>query len=154
MQLKLSGHCLMAASSQFWEQMLGMTLEPAAPGGLIRVGQPHMLGYVILSGSWTGLIEVRLEDRLSSAATAAMLMQPAESLTDADRLDATREIANIIAGVIKSCLPQPCSMSLPEAVLKAGEYVPDPHARDSMAVAFRHGTGDLLVTISETEAEQ
>ena len=50
-------------------------------------------------------IEVRIDERLEYRATAAMLMQPIETVGEADTLDAIKEIANMIAGSIKSSLP-------------------------------------------------
>jgi len=36
-----------------------------------------------------------------------MMMQPLETVAESDALDATKEIANMIAGTIKSALPAP-----------------------------------------------
>ena len=50
-----------------------------------------------LFGNWNGRIEVRMARNLADMATAAMLMQPVEAVVEADTLDATREIVNMIA---------------------------------------------------------
>ena len=67
-----------------------------------------------------------------------MLMQPPETVAEADRLDAIKEIANMIAGVIKSSLPRPCAMSVPEAVLKPEKFCSAMRNMYSVAVAFHH----------------
>jgi hypothetical protein len=46
-----------------------------------------------------------MAEALAYEATAAMLMQPVASVEMADTLDATREIANMIAGIIKCPYP-------------------------------------------------
>ena len=61
---------------------------------------------------------------LAYQATAAMMMQPLETVAEADALDATKEIANMIAGVIKSSLPRPCTMAVPESTVEAGDSAP------------------------------
>jgi hypothetical protein len=83
-----------------------------------------------------------------------MLMQPLESVGEADKLDATKEIANMIAGTIKSSLPRPCSMTVPEAAVELEQYNSGAPAEDSLVVLFRHETGNLLVRVWEQECLQ
>jgi CheY-specific phosphatase CheX len=151
LQARLDEQCVINASEQFWEQMLAMTLETLPISGEFCVGAGHMLGTVTLSGVWKGRIEVRMAKGLAHRATASMLMQPVETVNAADTLDATKEIANMIAGVIKSSLPRPCTMNVPEAAVEAKVYCSRPRTEDTLAVAFRHTTGDLMVSIWEQE---
>ncbi len=143
--------CVIKANSQFWEQMLAMNLDPVPADGDCCVGAKHVLGSVQLGGVWKGRIEVRMAEGLAYQATAAMMMQPLETVAEADALDATKEIANMIAGTIKSSLPRPCTMTVPESAVEAGGYCRPPQTDDSLAVAFRHESGDLMVRIWEEE---
>jgi len=85
-------------------------------------------------------------------ATAAMLMQPVEAVVEADTLDATREIVNMIGGLLKSALPS--------AVLHDGSRVGDCSGEallgaaweKQLTVAFRHEAGGLLVRVREEVA--
>ena len=86
--------------------MIAMRLEPVPDSEMLCVGPEHLIGSVSLSGMWKGRIEVRLAEGLAQTATAAMLMQSVETITEADALDATREIANMLGGAIKSSLPR------------------------------------------------
>lgn len=151
MRAKLGEQCVIKANAQFWEQMLAMTLDPVPAAGDIQLAAGHMLGSVSLSGVWKGRIEVRLTGRLAHEATATMLMIPVDTVGDAETLDATREIANMIAGVIKSCLPRPCAMTVPEAALEDTACSIEPHAIDTVVVAFRHAAGDFIVRVWEQE---
>ena len=90
-----------------------------------------------------------MAEGLAYQATAAMLMQPVESVGVADALDATKEIANMIAGVIKSSLPRPCTMTVPESTVEAAGFCSAAQTEDSLVVAFRHASGDLMVRIWE-----
>ena len=92
-----------------------------------------------------------MAEGLAYRATAAMLMQPMETVSEADTLDATKEIANMIAGVIKSSLPRPCTMNVPEATVEAKGYCSRSLTEDTLAVAFRHASGDLMVSVWEQE---
>ncbi|MGA2754568.1 MAG: chemotaxis protein CheX [Terracidiphilus sp.] len=88
---------------------------------------------------------MRLAEALAHAATAAMLMQPVDTITEADALDATREIANMLGGVIKASLPRPCSMDLPESSVATDGLCMRPRTDDVLSVTFRHDTGTLLL---------
>jgi hypothetical protein len=78
-----------------------------------------------------------------------MLMQPVETVTEADALDVTREIANMLGGVIKTSLPRPCSMDVPESSVAADGLRMRPRTDNLLWVAFRHDTGMLLLRVWE-----
>jgi CheY-specific phosphatase CheX len=151
MRANLDEQCVIKANSQFWEQMLAMTLAPLAGPEDLCVGAGHVLGSVNLGGVWKGRIEVRMAEGLAYQATAAMMMQPVETVGEADALDAAKEIANMIAGTIKSSLPRPCTMNIPESVVEAEGFCGPPESEDSLVVAFRHASGDLMVRVWEEE---
>ncbi len=151
MRAQLDEQCVIKANSQFWEQMLAMTLDPISISGEFCVSPGHVMGSVNLGGVWKGRIEVRMAEGLAYQATAAMMMQPLESVGEADALDATKEIANMIAGTIKSSLPRPCTMTVPESVVQAEGFCDMTQTDGSLAVAFRHSSGDLMVRILEEE---
>ena len=152
MRPELDHQCVVKASAQFWEQMLAMQLHHAEDRD-ICLGEQHAAGSVSLSGVWSGRIEVRMARALAIQATAAMLMQPIESVTETDTLDATKEITNMLGGVIKSSLPRPCSMTVPEAHIESGSFCHETERGDLLIVAFRHEAGDMLVRVWETAPE-
>ncbi|HEX4287112.1 MAG TPA: chemotaxis protein CheX [Terracidiphilus sp.] len=147
MQIGVDQSSIIKASSQFWEQMLAMKLDPMATLDGFCLGAGHVLGTVILSGAWSGSIEIRMDEGLTLQATAAMLMQSPESVQEADTLDAAKEISNMIAGGIKSSLPRPCAMTVPEAAVAGCRYCGAMRAQHSVAVAFRHDAGEMIVSV-------
>jgi len=151
MRALLDEQCVIKANSQFWEQMLAMTLAPLTAPEEFCVGAGHVMGSVNLGGVWKGRIEVRLAEGLVYQATAAMMMQPVETVGEADALDAAKEIANMIAGTIKSSLPRPCTMNVPESVVETNCFCGPQRTEDALVVAFRHASGDLMVRIWEQE---
>jgi hypothetical protein len=68
-----------------------------------------------------------------------------------DTLDATKEIANMIAGVIKSSLPRPCAMTVPESVVALEEYASPQAGEAALVVVFCHAAGDLMVRVLEQQ---
>jgi len=151
MRARLDETSVIGASNQFWEKMLAMTLVPVPIQEQFCVGARHLLGSVNLAGAWTGRIEIRMAHKLAFTATAVMLMQPIETVAEADTLDATKEIANMIAGVIKSSLPIPCSMTVPDSVFETGDHCQVRCTEDTLAVAFQHADGAMMVSIWEQE---
>lgn len=151
MRASLDEKSIIKANAQFWEQMLAMSLEPMTFAGQFCVDEGHVQGTVTLSGAWNGRIEVRMDVGLAHQATSAMLMQPLDSVVDADTLDATKEIANMIAGVIKSSLPRPCSMTVPESAIETERFCGHASTEDSIVVAFHHTAGDMMVCVREQE---
>lgn len=147
------------ANAQFWEQMLAMQLAPIEwIGALVPsvrcIGVRHVAASCSLSGIWSGRIEVRLSRGLALTATSAMLMQPEDQVEDADMLDAAKEIANMIAGTLKSALPRPCSMSVPSAGIEDDDLCVLPRTEDSLTVFFAHDSGELMVRVCEAEAQE
>lgn len=154
MRVAVTEESIVKANAQFWEQMLSMHLDPIVPNASDEaqercIGQEHVLGSCTLSGVWSGRIEVRLSQGLALVATAAMLMQPVEAVRAEDMLDATREIANMIAGTIKSALPRPCLMTVPMAEVEFNDFCILPRTSDSVTVFFHHGTGEFMVRVWE-----
>ena len=119
MRAPLDEQTVINANAQFWNQMLSMTLDPLKTDRQFCLEPGHLLASVGLDGVWKGRIEVRMGEGLAYQATAAMMMQPLESVAEADALDATKEIANMIAGTIKSALPRPCTMTVPDSIVTA-----------------------------------
>lgn len=154
MQADLNENNIAHANSQFWEQMLAMKLEIAACSDGFCMSAEHVEGTIRLSGAWSGLVEVHLAAGLAYEATAKMLMLPVQSVTEADILDAAKEIANMIAGVIKSSLPRPCSMAVPESAMVHESFCCHSATADTLAVAFDHPSGNLMVRVREQECLQ
>ena len=151
MGIELDESSIIKANFQFWEQMLAMKLEPLPSTVEFCLEAGHVLGRVSLSGAWNGQIEVRMDEGLTHQATAAMLMQPLAEVIDADALDATKEIANMIAGVIKSSLPRPCAMTVPEAETNLEQFCGEMRDEHSVSVVFRHAAGTMMVRVQMQE---
>jgi CheY-specific phosphatase CheX len=154
MHVAVTEESIQNANALFWEQMLAMQLQPIVlkreNNAQARcIGAEHVAASCSLAGAWNGRIEVRLSRGLALTATAAMLMQPEESVQAADTLDATKEIANMIAGTLKSALPRPCTLTVPCAEIVSGDFCILPRTQDSVTVFFHHDSGELMVRVWE-----
>ena len=92
MRAQLNEESVVKANSQFWEQMLAMKMDTLPVAEEFCVGDGHMLACVDLSGQWKGRIEVRMAGNLAYEATAAMMMQPVDTVVEDDALDAPRRL--------------------------------------------------------------
>ena len=151
MRAQVDSASVIKANAQFWEQMLSMSLTPCDECKENALPPGHFRGAVSLGGAWKGLIEVRLSPGLAYQATAAMMMQPVDTVAESDVLDASKEIANMIAGTIKSSLPRPCSMTVPEADVSDGNFHRPAEGEENLLVGFRHESGGFVVHIHEVE---
>jgi CheY-specific phosphatase CheX len=133
--------------------MRAVSLEALSPEKLF-LGAGHLSCVVALKGVWRGHVEVRMANGLAYKAAAAMMMQALDTVGETDVLDATKEIANMLRAAIKSSLPRPCSMTVPESAVEQEEFCGSAGAEDSLVVAFHHSAGDLMVRIWEQECTQ
>ena len=88
---------------------------------------------------------------LAYEATAAMLMQQVDSVVEADALDATKEIANMIAGVIKSSLPRSCTMTVPESEIVVETFNKGSNCANCLDVCLRHDFCEFYARVGEQE---
>jgi CheY-specific phosphatase CheX len=151
MRAEIDEQHVIEATSRFWEQMLQMKLEPEPIKQQICVGHQHVLSRIDLNGAWQGRVEIRMAEDLARTATAAMLMQPIETVSAADMMDAISEVANMIAGVIKSSLPQPCRMCLPQSKVEECNFCGEQSSVNTIDVTFRHADGKMVVRVAEEE---
>jgi CheY-specific phosphatase CheX len=154
MMANLNPGSIAHSNSQFWEQMLDMKMEAAVSAEGFCLSAGHVEGTIKLYGAWSGLVEVRLSAGLAYEATAAMLMQAVENVVETDVLDAAKEIANMIAGVIKTSLPRPCSMAVPQSAIASERFCCPLATADTLAVAFHHASGSSMVRVREEQCRQ
>jgi chemotaxis protein CheX len=76
-----------------------------------------------VAGSWNGLAVLRCGLPAAQEIAAVMLdVDPASASAD-DCIDALGELVNILAGNVKSLLPQPSHLSLPQVILGRAKIV-------------------------------
>jgi CheY-specific phosphatase CheX len=99
-----------------FDTMLGMAIDPSVGGAVFPPPEPQVIGMVGLAGAITAVVCLRVPESFSEGLTRAMIAAgPDEPLTEADVNDVIGELANIIAGKLKSCFQtnSPCNLSLP-----------------------------------------
>jgi hypothetical protein len=151
MRAKVDKQCVIHANAQFWEQMLAMTLVPLPTPAEFSVAAGHLLGSGQARRRVAGAHRGAPDRRLGLPGNGGNDDAAAGDSRRDRRLDATKEIANMIAGVIKSSLPRPCIMTVPESGVQTERFRAPAQTEDSLAVAFHHASGDLMVRVCEKE---
>lgn len=123
-----------------WSAYLS-TFEAPTPSS--EPGGAELVGSVRVSGAWQGAVDLALSAPTARLAAAAMLALPDEELDDQDVRDAVGELANIVGGNVKSLLPAPTTLSLPELV--PGRHGPPALGVRLLAEATLGGVGVPIV---------
>jgi chemotaxis protein CheX len=71
---------------------------------------------VSIAGAWSGCVALSLSSGLIQAAASKMLNCDPNALTNEDQQEVATEIANMIGGNLKSILPAPSILSIPQIV--------------------------------------
>lgn len=125
----------------------GMDGAGLADAGLAGAG---LAGAVVTAtvrilGAWRGCVVLTTPEPLARAAAAAMLGVRTEQLSRADVADAVGELANVVAGNLKSLLPAPSTLSLP--AVAAGLVLPAPGAALLNDVLLTGPAGSVALTV-------
>jgi chemotaxis protein CheX len=101
---------------------------------------------VQIDGAWQGAVLLQCPSTLASTLTAAMF-QATATPPFADVRDAMGELANIVAGNIKSLLPERCHISLPAVALGSHQHFSILSTETVACVSFICDGQPLLVTL-------
>lgn len=134
---------------EVWSTFLGEELRPYEIERPAELPPSLLSCQVRISGSWNGIVTLTMTEAGATSVARAMFDRRHGELGRRDLDDAVGELGNIVAGNIKSCLPEPSVLSLP-----------------SVAATVQPSTGEVrvdvtlawdahlaLVTLTETETE-
>jgi chemotaxis protein CheX len=128
--------------------MLGSEAWPD-PDGAAGASYPVM-GVVFFAGAWKGAVQVELESSLAYQITAHLMAVPPPDRDDSDVRDAIGEVANMIAGNLKSTLPPDTVMSMPAVVAGSDFALTVIGSNQSTRMAFATPNGRFTVTLVQT----
>ena len=98
-----------------WSSLLECPLQESPWDQAQAQADPCLSAWVWFSAGWDGALHLTCSSDLAKLVAAALFGgEPGERST-ADAKDALGELANMVGGNIKSLLPSPCSISIPES---------------------------------------
>ena len=127
--------------------MLNMEVEPKGHG------QPHSEGSITAAvhfvGEWKGAVLLRITSEQACTLAARFIPVRSPAQFDDDVRDAIGELANMIAGNLKSVLPPGVALSMP-SVLEGSNYAMRICGGNlAKSVRYSSEAGDFLVTLVE-----
>ena len=108
-----------------WDACLASAWEPLEDGTREPLDGEVVVAQIRIVGDWSGAVALELSD--AAAMTAAQVMLHADEVDSDEVADAVGELVNIIGGNLKSLLPTPSKLSLPQVA-----HVPGPAATDGV----------------------
>ena len=133
-------------TQEIFSTMLGIKVWPVerAPDG----NQAHaVVGALHYAGPWKGVLLLECQPLQASAFTANLTcISPPEGVDD-DVRDVIGEIANMIAGNLKTILPPATVLSAPAVVEGSSFTLRVCGGNDSMRIEFDSSTGPFTVTL-------
>jgi len=79
-------------------------------------------GHIDIGGSWSGRVEISTSLAAARRVAASLFSLRPEVLDQSEILDALGELVNVVGGNIKSILPAPTSLSVPQVADGPGEW--------------------------------
>ncbi len=106
---------------EFVWSSLDLQVEPDA--GKFEEGAENLVaGSIQISGAWTGVIALVMENALANQIAEKMFFLEKGDAGEQEIEDAVSEMTNMIGGNLKALLPQPSHLSLPMVDLKGNIF--------------------------------
>ncbi len=130
-----------------WQSMFGLEINPRALPATMGPSEEYLTGKVGISGAWTCAVLLHGSRQLAEAAAAVVFSTEPGSGSEQDSFDAMYELTNIIGGNIKSLLPEPCQLSLPNVEATTDEHLRIPGMKRMSELVFDCQDQPLFVSI-------
>ena len=122
-----------AVTGQVWESCLSPYGDPLSWGTGERLEGDVAQALIRVVGEWSGVITLEMSDEAAETAARVLETAATDEVAPEEVADAVGELVNIIGGNIKSLLPTPSTLSLPEvaqvAAPAAAERATTEHCR-------------------------
>jgi chemotaxis protein CheX len=146
---ELDADALYEIVARSWAVYLGRPDGEPLP----RIADPGPLDVVAsisLTGAWDGHVIISSSETAATAIAAAMLEVEPEDVVEADIIDATSELVNVVGGNVKSTLPQPCQLSLPMTT-RNGRRIRYPGSRPLCSLTMSLNDEPVTVTVRQLD---
>lgn len=101
-----------------WSSIFGQEALPADADKSKLDGESRLTGHISITGAWDGVVNIDCPQALVQEAAATMFGMEIDELGTEEIEDTLGELTNMIAGNIKTLLPQPCTLSMPSVAHK------------------------------------
>lgn len=113
--MEFDKNLLMEVVESVWLSTIGLSIEPTEdltpPEG---ADARYLYGRVEIQGAWNGVATITCPTTLARQAMSIMCDVDQDTLTDDEVKDALGEVTNMIGGNVKSLVPGPSHLTLPQ----------------------------------------
>ena len=145
--MKLLEQEVLEITETTWQALLGLDIQACILPETIDLDDGFWTGKVEISGAWNGFVLLHGSRQLTHSAASGIFASDDSELTAQDRMDAMYELTNVIAEHIKSLLPEPCQLSLPQVMQTTPEGLNMAHAERVSELVFDSPDQPLFVSL-------
>jgi chemotaxis protein CheX len=147
---------LQVITEQVWASFLDVDGDGASPlivlEALERV--TDVCASVAVTGAWQGHVVVSCSEHAARHVAGALMGVELDDVTVADIADALGELANIIGGNVKSLLPEPCALSLPQVITGGGDAAHWPAVTEVCELSASWRDESITVSVLESNPDR
>lgn len=149
--MDLAREDIVALVEHTWQTLFGAAIELSEP---FTLGPDGLRASIEISGAWEGRVVLEYPAASAEAIACSLLeAKPGELEPDAI-VDAAGEMANILAGNLKSMLPQPSRLGLPVTTSAPNlQETPDFSNKNHQNVSFSWNSTPISVSILTSAAK-
>lgn len=129
-----------------WDSMLGSSLSVCEPREDLAWGE-KLSSCVTISGTWEGVVVLDFSPPFGRRAACLMFGMDDSEVGETEINDTIGELANMVGGSIKSLLPEPCKLGIPQVGADVDQEVAGDDILPVMRVHFDCEGDSIQVTL-------
>lgn len=145
---------MIEATQEVFTSMVSLSASAGVPFERTSTDADSLTGMVQFNGQWSGYTAINLPEATALLVTSSFLFMDADDITTEELKDSLGELANILAGSIKSFLdPGGSAIQLSVPMLLHGhEFTPERQPESSqVSIPFYLDDGEFLVEVQLRE---
>lgn len=142
-------YALSEVVQNIWNTILGLEIYPSSSITAKSLGSDGLVASLQCSGEWKGIVNLSCSPRFAREAASIMFGKHQLEVNNEDVNNAIGELANVVAGNIKSMLPGECQLSLPSVIDGKNINVMHHYGKILTQMSFNCNTHPVIVTVYE-----
>jgi chemotaxis protein CheX len=147
--MKVSNDDISNFTKNIWSSFLGLDVIPAEHTTLKPTDRPYVSGCVTFAGQWNGAVTIDCCMELAREAAGKMFEMEPGSVSSDEVRDALGELVNMLAGNVKTVLPDSCNISLPSVTQGTDYQISISGGEVVCRLGFKCENKAMLVTLLE-----
>lgn len=142
-------YALSEVVQSIWNSMLELDIYPSSSITPQDVGADGIIASIECTGVWKGVVALSCSPKIAALAASIMLGKQLPDVNFEDSKDAVIELANVVAGNVKSMLPGDCQLSSPVVFEGKNNVLEHRYGKILTQMSFNCKTQPVIVTVYE-----